>query len=119
MSIDFSGGIDLALSSLGNTTISINLSGGGINCSLKYGEYTGESKLSIKIDDGALNMDIELPSNAKVRLDGSVSGGSCNIDVDGNRVSGNYMDQGYSSASTRLYISYNVSGGVASMGIKR
>ena len=120
------GGVELDLSNLGNSTISINISGGGFSGKLSYGDYVGEAKIIIYISGGGGRMDIE-NMGAKVKVDAAISGGGGTVGVNGvtvlslggASVTKTYVDEGFDEATKKLLLNIDVSGGGFQIGIRK
>ncbi len=115
-----SGGvIDFNAIDIGVSNITLDIDGGVCNLDLEYREFTGSSKLSITVSGGVLDSTIKLSTGTKIAVTGSITGGVGTINVDNNRISLPYTEQGYSEASSKLNMALDISGGVADIEINR
>ena len=113
------GALDLNLKNLGNVESYIDVRGGAIDAELRYSEFTGEALSIIIISGGVIDLDVSLPHEVKVKVDGEVSGGIASIEVNGVNVSGSFTEKGYGEAKGKLHLTYRISGGVADIGIHK
>jgi len=113
------GALDLNLKNLGNVESYIDVHGGAIDAELKYSEFTGKALSTIIISGGVIDLDVSLPHEVKVKVDGEVNGGITSVEVNGVNVSGSFTEEGYSEAKGKLHLTYRISGGVADIGIHK
>ena len=120
--VNVSGGaVDLKPASLGkvNVSISISITGGALDGNLEFSRYVGESDVKIDMSGGAIDLDIQLPSNVKVKVNGEFTSGIVSVKINGEHVGRSYIEDGYEQASSKIYISYDVHGGIIDVGIRK
>jgi len=113
------GGARLDLGSLSNTSITVLVSGGGLDADLAYADVPGRvySNVTVSVEGGGAKLHISAPGYA-FRAGCSASGGALNLRVNGESratINGEstYVDPNYGEALRRISVSVRVSGGGA------
>ena len=95
------------------------VSGGALDGDLSFTEFTGESNITVSISGGAGDIDIKLPTDVKVKVQGGMVTGMATIKINHRNVGTSYIDEGFDQAKSKLCINYDVTGGVMDLGIHK
>jgi len=97
----------------------IRMDGGVANQYIKIDGYSGETELDNIINGGVYRGILEICEDIKLSVKADKFGGLSKIELNGERVSDHYMDDGFNDATSKLYLNLELNGGVSSIDIRR
>ena len=74
-------------------------------------------KANLNVDGGILRLNIRMPEDVKVASEGSLTGGLYAIKINDKRVPLNFIEQEYESATSKLNLKTDITGGILSLNI--
>ncbi len=93
--------IDLEIGKLGKSVLHLGADASNIDLDIEYGEYGGESEITIDADVSNISMKIIVPRD--MRIQAFIEEGTGFIDIDG-YMGKHYIDKDYDNAKSRLKI---------------